>query len=191
MLAVTVRAGGVIVLWLAIGFVALAGLVLLWTRRRRPRTPPGLPAHLTRIYTTHAKDRMQQRGISREDVEEVLARPERVTHDEVENSMRFEKDVRSMVVRVWVAADPWPPTDKVVVKTTAARHFASLTVPRRAIGSVIGRGGSTIRQVQSATNAKIRVEENGKIYIHADEQAQVVRALRMVTEIAKGEITRR
>lgn len=40
-------------------------------------------------------------GISREVVEEVLAHPQRVSRDEVEHSMRFEKDVRSMVVRVW------------------------------------------------------------------------------------------
>ena len=173
-------------LWLAFGALAVIGLALLWRRRRRAATALGIPPDLTRIYTSHAKERMQQRGISREDVEDVLSHPARVTRDEVENSMRFEKDVRNTVLKVWVAADPWPPTDKVVVKTTAARHFASLTIPRRTVGRVIGRGGSTIRRVQAATKARVTVKENGKVVIQADERAHVDQAHSMISLIAKG-----
>jgi hypothetical protein len=195
MLAVTNQGEELGMLWVALGLgvlgLAVAGLVLFMARRRRTPIPLGLPVHLTRVYTAHAKERMEQRGISREDVEEVLAHPQRVSRDEVEGSMRFEKDVRSMVVRVWVAADSWPPVEEVVVKTTAARHFASLTINRRAVGRIIGRGGSTIQCVQNATDTKITVKDNGRIHIRGDDPQRVRQAHRMLNDIAKSGITRR
>src|SRR4051794_28805803 len=126
---------------------------------------------------------MLQRGISQEQVESVLVSPDRVDHDDSNDSMRFEKDFDSMMLKVWVVADPWPPVDKVVVKTTAARHLGSLKIPAKATGRLIGRGGATIKSIQAATRARVEVKNDGVVHIRADDRASVEMARRMIYEI--------
>lgn len=175
-----------VVLWVVLGCLVVGGLVLVWLRRRRVR-PPGVPAEITRVYTTHAKERMVLRGISQDDVEETLAAPHRVEQVPREGSVRFEREEANRLLKVWVVADPWPPQDKVVVKTTAANYFAVLVIPKRAVGRVIGRGGSVIQDLQGRTNASIRVDRaKSTVHIRADEREQVLLAQELVRAVARG-----
>lgn len=177
-----------VALWVVVGCLVVGVLVLLWLRRR-PQGPPGVPVEITRIYTTHAKERMVLRGISQEDVEMTLAAPHRVEPVPREESVRFEREEGNRLLKVWVVADPWPPEDKVVVKTTAANYFAVLVIPKRSVGRVIGRGGSMIRDVQARTHASIKVDRaSGTVHIRADESAQVLRAQELVRALARGRL---
>lgn len=173
-------------LWVVLGCLVVGGLVLLWHRRRKVDRL-GIPREIPRIYTTHAKERMALRGISQEDVEETLAAPHRVEQVPREGSVRFEREEANRLLKVWVVADPWPPENSVVVKTTAANYFAILVIPKRSVGRVIGRGGSVIRDVQDRTRASITVDgPKGTVHIRADERSQVVRAQELVRALARG-----
>ena len=175
-------------LWVALGLIVLGGLVLLVLIQRRAPAPSaqGLAPNVGRIYTTDAKKRMAQRSISKDQIESVLIRPDRVDRDDNEGSMRFERELGTVLLKVWVAADPWPPVDKVVVKTAAARHFGSLTIPAEAVGRVIGRGGATIKRIQETTSSKVVVKDDGSVQIRADARIHVERAHRMIHEIASN-----
>jgi predicted RNA-binding protein YlqC (UPF0109 family) len=174
--------------WAVVALVVLVAVAaaLVVRRRRTPAGPGGLPTSVTRVLTTHAQERMAQRGITARQVEAVLAAPDRVRRDDAQDSMRFEKDLGRVLLKVWVVADPWPPVDEVVVKTTAANHVGTVTVPRKAVGRVIGRGGSTVSRIRAATGTQIDVGDGGRVVIRGDDRRSVDRARRMVEDAARG-----
>lgn len=70
--------------------------------------------------------------------------------------------------------------DEVVVKSTAAQRIARITVPRAAVGRVIGRGGSTVTRIRRETGARVDVGKDGTVEITADTTEQVARARALV-----------
>lgn len=172
----------------AVGWSALVGALVLVAgigvalrlRRRRAATPGGVPESVERVYTRHVRERMQQRNVSRAQVEATLAGPDRLTHDPVEGSHRFEKAFGDEIVKVWVSDEEWPPRTKVVIKSTAAQRYGSVRVPAAAVGRVIGRGGSTIQQIRRDSGARVDVRDGGLVVIVADTRDEVAVARRMV-----------
>jgi len=71
--------------------------------------------------TLHVRQRMTQRGIDVTELEDVLASPDRFTHDPRQNSYRLERDLPQGTLKVWVVA-PWPPVGTVVIKSTARKN---------------------------------------------------------------------
>ena len=173
---------------LVAGLVLAAGVlwVALRTLRRSAKTPDGVPASVERVYTRHVRERMQQRNVTREQVEATLADPARLTHDPVEGSHRFEKAFGDEIVKVWVSDEEWPPRTKVVIKSTAAQRYGSVRVPAKAVGRVIGRGGSTIQQIRRDSGARVDVQDGGLVVIVADTRDEVEAARRMVLQVVRG-----
>lgn len=106
---------------LAVGFAACVLLVVLaaWLLQRPgagARARDGVPADVDLRWTRHVRERMEQRQVSAEAVEQTLRRPHQRLFDAEENSWRFERtfagrdvDVR---VKVWVSAEVWPPATR-------------------------------------------------------------------------------
>ena len=167
---------------------ALAVALLLWARTRRHALGEpslGLESGLRLVYTNHARERMSQRGVTRSQIEEVLARPHRRYHDKAQASMRFERDHDGRVLRVWVATSRWPPVGEAVIKTTAWQHHVAFKIDPSAKGRVIGRSGVTIRQMTEATATYIDVADDGTVTVTGSDKQQVTRAAAMVRQAAK------
>jgi len=179
---------------LAVGFLVCVVLVVLaaWLLQRRGSatgTRDGVPAEVELRWTRHVRERMEQRQVSGEAVEQTLRHPQNRLFDADENSWRFERvfagrdvDVR---VTVWVSAEVWPPRDEVVVKSTAAQRIAQMRVPRAAVGRVIGRGGSTVTRIRRETGARVDVGKEGAVEITADTVEQMARARALVKAAAR------
>lgn len=176
-------------LLLVVALIALLLVVLL----RRPtrhvergaRRAAGVDARIE-LRCAHAQERMQQRRISADEVTAVLRTPDRCQPDPGQSSMRFEKDLGGRTVKVWVAADPWPPVGQAVIKTTAAQYARTIRIRRDQAGQVIGRGGATVRQLQGSTRARISVERDGRVRIQAGEAEHVAAAVREVVRVARS-----
>lgn len=69
-------------------------------------------------YTRHLEMRMAERGITREQVEQVLEAPDRYVDDPDQRSVRLERTISGQTLKIWVVA-PWPDGDNVVVKSAA------------------------------------------------------------------------
>lgn len=171
----------------AAALVAVVLLALGWWLLRPRRSVGGVDPAVERRWTRHARERMQQRGISQEQVEQTLTAPDRRSHDPVERSWKFEKDYDSLTLKVWVADDPWPPTREVVIKSTAAQHCAVLRIPRGTAGRVIGRGGATIRDIRQRSGARLDIDDAGiRVTITAGERHQVDAARHLVKAALRG-----
>ena len=159
-------------LWLALAAAAaIAALIHLSRTRQRP--PKRLPAGVTVRYTAHATQRMGERGITAAQVEVVLADPARTRPDPAEHSVRLERDFTDRILKVWVA-EPWPAKGAIVIKSTAWKYLATLTIPTRTVGRLIGARGSTIRAIQDQTGAHIKVDrQEGTVRISAGDRAAV------------------
>ena len=177
---------GLLLVVVALAVLLVAVLLRPSRRVEGPRRPAGLDPSIELRWTTHVRERMQQRRISADEVTATLRTPDRVQADPAQQSMRFEKDLPDRTVRVWVAAEPWPPVREVVVKTTAARYAQTVKIGRDRVGAVIGRGGATVRQLQASTQARISVERDGRVRIQAGEPEQVAAAVREVVRVARG-----
>lgn len=174
--------------------IAVLALVALRLQRRptrptRPTAPtrpsvPRLPAGTEVRWTTHARERMSQRGVSSDNVRAVVTRPERAVADAAEGSVRLERDLGGRTLKVWVVA-PWPPEREAVVKSTAwADYTGEVTVPRASLGRVIGKGGATIRGIRSAHDARI-VQDGTTFRISADDADSVRRAQQSIRRAAR------
>jgi len=51
------------------------------------------------------------------------------------------------------------------------------------IGAVIGSGGSTIKEIQAATNTEIDIEDDGRVFIGGTDGEQVERAVKWVQQL--------
>lgn len=178
----------VLLVALLIAVLALVALRLL-RRPTRPTAPtrpavPRLPAGAEVRWTTHARERMSQRGVSIDNVRAVVTRPERAVADAAEGSVRLERDLGGRTLKVWVVA-PWPPEREAVVKSTAwADYTGEVTVPRASLGRVIGKGGATIRGIRSAHDARI-VQDGTTFRISADDADSVRRAQQSIRRTAR------
>jgi polyribonucleotide nucleotidyltransferase len=73
-----------------------------------------------------------------------------------------------------------------------APRILSLEINPERIGEVIGPGGKTIKKIQADTNSKIDIEQDGRVFIAAQDQETGMTALRMIEaltkEISMGEV---
>lgn len=184
----------VTVVALATGAVALVGLLvgLVGVRRRRggharrqPRVD-ALPSTVPVRFTTHARERMAQRGVAQRAVEATARAPHRVVPDAGNGSVALERDVDGDVLKVWVVA-PWPPADDaVVVKSTAWQRVAVGRIPRHAIGAVVGPRGATIQAVERSTGARVAIDRaTGTVRASAADRRAAEDALRQVVALAR------
>lgn len=170
-------------LWLAVAAIAVVLWLILRLRGQR-RRKAGLPSGIPVRYTLHAKERMQERGVTAKQIELVLARPDRSESDPHENSVRLERDFDGRFLKVWVA-EPWPPAGEVVIKSTAWRFTARFTIPANRIGTVIGRKGATIEHVRATTDASIHIGDDGTVMISAGEKSSVDAARKAIEALAR------
>ena len=171
--------GGVLV----VGALIFIVIALLDRARKAGPSTIGLAPGIPRSYTKHAQERMQERGVSREEIESALVAPDRKAPDPTENSVRFEKNFEKGVLKVWVAAVPWPPTSEVAIKSTAWKYVETFEIPATTVGLVKGRQGTTVRGIETCTGAKVSVSREGTVCISAGEQFKVKQARSKVDEI--------
>lgn len=157
-------------LWLAaLGAAVLVAYVIFLKHARATRVK-NLPQDVPVRFTKHARERMNQRHITPAQVKAVIANPARHKLDSRQNSVQLEGDYEGRILKVWVV-EPWPATTEVVVKTTAWRYYATLTIPRERVGRLIGRNGETIQRLRIETGAHINVKDDGTVHITGGDKA--------------------
>lgn len=147
-------------------------------RSSRPRfaVPP--------VYTKHAKERMLERQVQQHHIEEVLAKPSRQIPDRDNDSVRLEAQIDGRILKVWVVAEPWITAKAVTVKTTAwADVVQTFQIPAGQTGIVIGVGGSSIRQIEAASNSRISIGRTGMVTVSAGCAASVEKAKQMIFRV--------
>lgn len=166
---------------LLIGAAILAALSLwIFTHLRiqrssRPRfaVPP--------VYTNHAKERMEERQVQQHHIEEVLAKPSRQFPDRDNESVLLERQINGRILKVWVVAEPWETANEAIVKSTAwANVVQTFQIPAGQTGIAIGVGGSSIRQIEAASNSRISIDRTGTVRISAGCAASVEKAKQMI-----------
>ncbi|MGP4032188.1 KH domain-containing protein [Pseudarthrobacter sp. 1C304] len=147
-------------------------------RSSRPRfaVPP--------VYTNHARERMLERQVQQHHIEEVLAKPSRQIPGRDNESVRLEAQIDGRILKVWVVAEHWITANKATVKTTAwADLVQTFQIPAGQTGIVIGPGGSSIRQIEAATNARISIGRTGMVTVSAGCAASVEKAKQMIFRV--------
>jgi polyribonucleotide nucleotidyltransferase len=168
--------------WLALGAAVLIALLISAVRARKAGHE-GLPAGTSVRITTHATQRMAERGITAAQIEQVLAHPTRVMADQIQHSVQLERDCGDRVLKVWVVA-PWPARDAVVVKSTAWQYVSTVNVPKDRVGLVIGCKGRTAQAIRTETGAHLWVEATGTVHISAGDRSCVEHARERIAAIA-------
>lgn len=169
--------------------VAIAVVVAVVAIGVRHGRRPSKPALAPIRFTIHAQERMQLRGVSRAQIEAVVASPQRQQHDPEENSYRLERDFGSRVLKVWVA-EPWPARDEIVVKSTAWKFHFELRIPASDVGRVVGAGGGNIRRLESQTQAKISVDRDGLVRITSGVEAHGLDAKKRIESMVSSPVAR-
>jgi predicted RNA-binding protein YlqC (UPF0109 family) len=177
--------------WLVLVIVAIVRLSRRPRRRpsrpvrpvRPTEAPRGAPASVPIRYTRHAQERMDERGVWSGEIDAVLRTPARMERDRAEKSVRLEGDFEGRVLKVWVA-EPWPPQDEVVVKSTAWNYVHEMAIHPSAVGRVIGAKGATVKGIRSTTGAQISVNGDGTVRISGDTPEAVAEAARRVEIVA-------
>ena len=167
--------------WLLIGIVSLTAIsVWLFTYLRSQR-PAGPRLAVPPVYTKHAKERMVQRQVRQHQIEQVLAKPERQIPDRENDSVRLERQFDGRTLKVWVVAEPWQTAKAATVKTTAwADLVQTFEIPAGQTGLVIGLGGSTVRQIEAASNTRISIDKAGLVRVSADRFTSLEKAKQLV-----------
>lgn len=167
--------------WL-VGFalvVLIAASVTYCVRKLTHRRPPLPPVR----WTKHARERMAQREVTESEVMAVLANPGRWNPDPNRDSVRVERDFGGRTLKVWVA-QPWPAIQEIVVITVAWCYSRTQKVPVAQIGRIIGRNGSTIKDIEASTGTLIGVRDNGTVKIRGNDRDSVEAAREKIEAIA-------
>lgn len=167
--------------WLLIGTTILAafplGLFIYLRSQRAPQPRMTVPP----VYTNHAKERMMQRQVRQHQIEEVIAKPDRQIRDRENGSVRLERQLGGRTLKVWVVAEPWQTAKAATVKTTAWADFVqTFEIPVGQAGLVIGPGGSTVRQIEAASNARISIDRAGVVRVCADCSASIEKSKQLI-----------
>lgn len=174
--------------WLVVGAALILGAaVYLAQKRKHPK--PGLPEGITPHFTHHANERMTQRGITSDQVTSVLIHHDRKETDPVENSVRLERDFEGRTLKVWVA-EPWPATQKIIIKSAAWHYCTTVTFPVERKGLLIGRAGRTIEEIRASTGAHISVKDDGTVDISAGNSHSLEAARQKIEAIANRPLAR-
>jgi hypothetical protein len=143
-------------------------------------------------FTPHALERMAERGVSEEQVRDVLGHPDRAlptTYTSPDlgerDSVRLEKDFRRRMLKVWVPTD-WASIEPVAVKSVAWQHSETLRIPGSRAGRVIGVGGQTIRELETIYGVRITVDGGlGMARVVGDDAASVAGARRHIMRLVR------
>lgn len=168
------------------------GLALLVRSRSRPAPAPEV---LLR-FTPHAAERMAERRVRDADVRATVAAPDRVIATTYfdrgaageageRDSVRLEKELRGRTLKVWVPPD-WRSRVPVAVKSVAWQYGVTFRIPRSRVGTIIGRGGATIRELEQTYGVRITVDGGmGLARIVGDEEDALIRARRHVEGLVR------
>ncbi|MEO5533549.1 MAG: KH domain-containing protein [Pseudolysinimonas sp.] len=180
-------------LLIEIGIIAVAIIalgILLWRLSHASRRGVSGPVR----FTPHASERMTLRGVTEDDVLTLLARPDRVvpttyadrSGEQERDSVRLEKDFRARgrMLKVWVPPD-WRSENPVVVKSVAWRYVETFKIPRARAGSIIGRRGQTVQNLERSFDVRIKVERrSGTVHILGDDLESVAAARLQIRHLA-------
>ena len=161
------------------GLIGVIAGLWLWLRNKRQArlaVPP--------IYTNHAKDRMLERQVRQHQIEQVIAKPSRSVADRENASVRLEREVDGRTLKVWVVAEPWETANSATVKTTAwADLVQTFEIPPARAGLVIGPGGSTVRDIDAATDTRVCVGRTGIVRVSAISMASIESAKQRIVQV--------
>jgi polyribonucleotide nucleotidyltransferase len=94
-------------------------------------------------------------------------------------TIKQSREARIHILRKMLAAIPRPADD---ISATAPRLFKTQIDPEK-IGLLIGPGGKTIRGIQDTTGASIDIENDGTVFISANNEESASRALTEVNRL--------
>ncbi len=105
-----------------------------------------------------------------------------VTQEIMRAALAQARDARESILEVMLAAIPEP-------RSSLAGHaprISSVKIDPEQIGLVIGKGGETIRALESDYEVQIDIEEDGTILIYATEGTKADAAIAAITALTKG-----
>src|SRR5215210_7303407 len=104
-----------------------------------------------------------------------------VTREIMENALSQAKRARAAILERMLQAIPEP---RAQLAETAPR-ISTVQINHEYIGMVIGKGGETIRSLESEHEVQIDIEEDGTILIYATSGAQADAAISAITALTK------
>lgn len=171
-------AQALILLAIVLAAIAALGLLSVLAQRR-----PHAPHSVRHNYTAHAHERMQQRGVTADEVEHVLVAPSRSIPCPSQDSVRLEREINGRVVKVFVVA-PWQVGEPATIKTVACNIHQAIPVPEGSIGRLIGHQGATIRGIETSTNTRLHVDRaKSLVHVSADDLGAMRAAIKEVNTV--------
>src|SRR5437588_10582269 len=104
-----------------------------------------------------------------------------VTHQIMSGALEQAKRAREFILDKMLEAIPEPRTQ---LSETAPR-ISTVKIDPEKIGMVIGKGGETIRALESENEVQIDIEEDGTILIYATEGAKAKSAIAAIESLTK------
>ena len=170
---------------LIVAGLGLAGLWLKLTVRPGSSRESSARVIPSPILTNHAKQRMVEREISSLQIDLVIAEPTRERADVKNDSVRLERTITGRTLIVWVAK-PWPAAETIVKSTAWADATVEFTIPAGTAGRVIGRGGTTIRRIESDYRVRVSIGDGGSVRVTSGSKDSVDAAQREILTIVNG-----
>ncbi len=162
----------------------LIGLAVAIQRRDRTARPSAAPVlQKPVVYTNHVVQRMGERGVTKAEIESVLASPSRVKEIPEKESVRLERDFAGKTLRVWVTR-PWPARQEIVVKTAAWRYVEEFDIATFAVSAVKGRAGASVQRIEADSQARVTIGPDGRVRVSGGEARDVAAARQMVERAA-------
>ncbi len=100
----------------------------------------------------------------------------------IEATLRRSREARAQILQKMKEAIEAP---RLTISPHAPR-VTSLRIPMERIGDLIGPGGKHIREIITATKAKIEIEEDGRVYIASENEEMLRKAVEMVRQYTRG-----
>jgi polyribonucleotide nucleotidyltransferase len=104
-----------------------------------------------------------------------------VTREIMESALEQAKRARASILERMLAAIPEPRTEL----ADHAPRISSVQINPEYIGMVIGKGGETIRSLESEFDVQIDIEEDGTILVYATEGTKADAAISAITALTK------
>lgn len=67
-----------------------------------------------------------------------------------------------------------------------APKIRMMTIPQEDIGSVIGKGGSTIKKIMALTEVAINIEDDGRVMVSSKDETNLDKTIYIITKIVQG-----
>src|SRR5438876_2063367 len=104
-----------------------------------------------------------------------------VTREIMENALDQAKQAREFILEKMLQAIPEPRTQL----SENAPRISTIKIDPEKIGMVIGKGGETIRALESENDVQIDIEEDGTILIYATEGKKAEAAIAAIEALTK------